>query len=60
MSKAVLIFLIFIILLRIFVKLRLHTFPKIERNRAMSQAKKCKECGSYMFKDIDCSCKTKS
>lgn len=60
MSKAVLIFLIFIILLGIFGKLRLPLFPKIKRNSAMSQAKKCKECGSYMFKDIDCSCKTKS
>ena len=39
MSKAVLIFLIFIILLGIFGKLRLPSFPKIKRNSAMSQAK---------------------
>ena len=60
MSKAVLIFLIFIILLGIFGKLRLPSLPNLKRKNSMAQTKKCKGCGSYIFKGIDCSCKTKS
>ncbi len=60
MSKAVLIFLIFIILLGIFGKLRLPSFPKLKRKGSLDKATKCESCGSYIFKDIECSCKSKN
>lgn len=60
MSKAVIIFLIFIVLLGIFGKLRLPTFPNIKRKNSLSQAKKCKDCGAYMFSGIECGCKSKN
>ena len=60
MSKAVLIFLIFIILLGIFGKLRLQSFPKLKRKGSLDKATKCESCGSYIFKDIECSCKSKN
>lgn len=59
MSKAVLIFLIFIILLGIFGKLRLPSLPKLKRKSSLDKPTKCKSCGSYIFKDIECSCKSK-
>jgi len=40
--------------------LRLPSLPNLKRKSSMAQTKKCKGCGSYIFKDIDCSCKTKS
>ena len=59
MSKAVLIFLIFILLLGIFGKLRLPKLPMIKRKGSMEQAIKCKSCGNFLFKNVNCSCKKK-
>lgn len=59
MSKAVLIFLIFILLLGIFGKLRLPKLPMVKRKNSMEQAIKCKSCGNFLFKNVDCNCNKK-
>jgi hypothetical protein len=59
MSKVVLIFLIFIIVLGIFGKLRLPKIPTLKSKKRVEDARKCDACGSYLFKGVECRCKMK-
>jgi hypothetical protein len=38
----------------------LPSFPKLKRKGSLDKATKCESCGSYIFKDIECSCKSKN
>jgi hypothetical protein len=57
MSKVVLLFLIFIMVLGIFGKLRLPKLPTFKRNKGVEDARKCESCGAFLFKGVDCGCK---
>ncbi|PIB26149.1 thymidine kinase [Amylibacter kogurei] len=56
MVKVVTLFLIFVAVLAIFGKLRLPQLPKPLQRRKVATAQKCKTCGTYLFKGIDCAC----
>ena len=61
MSKVVLLFLIFICVMGIFGKLKLPKLPSLRMKRKnIDTAEKCKDCGSYLFKEVECNCKRKS
>jgi hypothetical protein len=59
MSKVVLLFLIFIMILGIFGKLRLPKLPTFKRKTRVEEARKCADCGAFLFKGVDCGCKNK-
>ena len=59
MSKVVLLFLIFIMVLGIFGKLRLSKLPTLKRKKHVEEARKCETCGAFLFKGVDCRCKNK-
>ncbi|MGE4611365.1 MAG: hypothetical protein AAED33_08230 [Paracoccaceae bacterium] len=54
MIKAVSLFLIAILVLGIFGKLRM---PKFRKPRDLPRAKKCKTCGNYLIGIEPCKCK---
>lgn len=58
--KAVSLFLIGMLVLGMFGKLRMPKppqFPKKRRGNPVADAKKCKDCGGYIIGDQPCSCK---
>lgn len=57
MVKAVSLFLIVILVLGMFGKLRV---PKIRKPRDLPRAKKCKSCGNYLIGIDPCKCKKKA
>ena len=54
MIKAVSLFLIFILALGMFGKLRM---PKIGKRKGLPRAQKCKSCGNYLIGIDPCKCK---
>lgn len=60
MSKVVLLFLIFIMVLGIFGKLRMPKLPTMKRKKGVEDARKCEDCGKFLFKDVTCGCKSKT
>lgn len=59
MVKAVTFFLIGIIILAMFGKLRMPKLPRRKRpEKKIAEARKCPDCGSYVLGEGACSCKT--
>ncbi len=59
MVKAVTFFLIGMIILAMFGKLRMPKLPRMKRpGRKVTEARKCPECGAYILGEGTCSCKT--
>lgn len=54
MVKVVTFFLIFILVLGMFGKLRV---PFVQKKGGSKRAKKCKSCGAYLIGNAPCSCK---
>lgn len=59
MVKAVTLFLIVMIILGIFGKLRMPRLPGIGRKKGIADARKCKRCGGYILGEGPCACETK-
>jgi hypothetical protein len=57
--KVVLLFLIAMLVLGMFGKLRAPKLPKFGKRKRMEQARKCPDCGSYIIGDGPCPCHDK-
>ncbi|PCH94893.1 MAG: hypothetical protein COB84_06965 [Rhodobacteraceae bacterium] len=56
MVKIVSLFLIGMLVMAMFGKLRLPKLPKIMRKRTIETAQKCSTCGTYKIKNKPCGC----
>ncbi len=56
MVKVVTFFLIFMLALAMFGKLRM---PYVQKKKGVKRAKKCPSCGAYIIGNGPCSCKKK-
>lgn len=58
--KAVTLFLIGMLVLGMFGKLRLPKVPSRPKKKSVEDARKCKACGSYILGEGPCACKHKT
>jgi hypothetical protein len=59
MVKVVTFFLIGIMVLALFGKLRMPRLPKIKHRKGIDTAVKCKKCGTYKIGNKPCGCSKK-
>ena len=57
--KVVVLFLIGMLILGMFGKLRAPKLPGLGRRKRMEQARKCPDCNSYIIGDGPCPCRTR-
>ena len=56
MVKVVTFFLIFVLVMGMFGKLRMPKFPSIRGRNKVQSAQKCPKCGQYNLTGKDCGC----
>lgn len=59
MVKVVTFFLIAIMVLALFGKLRMPKLPALKKKKTIETARKCSKCGSYKIGDKPCACREK-